>query len=74
MRTETTQFEASHGRKPRGFGNWFFEVVGTDGNGSFLTVTVEASGRFTEAKSRAVREFKRDCGQVETVVSVEVLP
>ncbi len=26
MRLETNEYEASHGKKPRGFGLWWFEI------------------------------------------------
>jgi hypothetical protein len=31
MRIDTENYEASHGRKPRGDGYWFFFIKGRDG-------------------------------------------
>jgi len=31
MTFTTTKYEFAHGRKPKGRGNWAFEILGTDG-------------------------------------------
>lgn len=55
---DTTQYEFSHGRKPRGRGRWAFNV-----NGAVLWI----EGRLSEAK-KAVR------GEFPSAGKVEVLP
>ncbi len=69
MRTNTTQYEAAHGCKPRGRGLWVFELV-TNGNESF---TRKAFGKFGEAKAKAVSSFKKE-GKAKKVTEVVVLP
>lgn len=74
MRTDTTRYEATHGRSPRGRGLWFFQVAGTDGQGAWLTETMSANGSLAEARSQVVREFKAMNGRVKSVTEVVVLP
>ena len=51
MRFSTNQYEFSHGKRPRGFGMWAFEVKGHD---IFFTPPCT----YTEAKRHAVRHFR----------------
>ena len=51
MRVNTTEFEASHGRKPRGRGLWFFELVTATGRKSCA-----ANGIYSEALKHARRQ------------------
>lgn len=74
MRTETAKYEFAHGRKPRGCGNWGFEVVLTDGFGRYTTETVWVCDRFVAAKATACRRATAAVGGGVKVVSVEVLP
>ena len=36
MRVETSEYQFSHGRKPRGFGLWFFELTTPKGKREFI--------------------------------------
>jgi len=74
METNTEKYEATHGRKPRGYGMWMFEMVGTDGRGSWLRETVRATGTLAMARAAAVREFKASSGRIKSVDEVVVLP
>ena len=74
MRMDTTQFEFSHGKKPRGWGHWGFDVTASDGKGGLLTETVWASGTLSQAKVQALRTFSELLVRRVVVVSVEVLP
>lgn len=61
----TREYEAEHGRKPRGYGWWYFTFEGMD---------FSATGTLTEAK-RACKQHIRDIaphGYIETVyVNIE---
>jgi len=50
MRTNTNEFEFSHGRKPKGFGYWALELTGTDGQGRYTSQTYFESGNLAEVK------------------------
>ena len=62
MRINTSQFEAAHGRKPRGQGLWFFELVTAAGRKSCA-----CNGTYTEA-SRHARRQAGHVGATEIVV------
>ena len=64
MEVNTNQFEFSHGRKPRGRGNWGFEFRRSP-NEDHLTFW--HMGTYSEAKRAAVREAKA-CGAWTVVV------
>lgn len=74
MRTNTEKYEGVYGRKPRGYGMWMFEMVGTDGRGAWLRETVKATGTLAKARSAAVMEFKASIGRIKSVEEVVVLP
>ncbi len=63
MRVETGTFEFAHGRRPRGRGNWAFELVRENCH----TLTVWHMGTYSEAKREAVRQAK-ECGASYVVV------
>lgn len=74
MRTNTLKYEASHGKKPRGYGLWFFEILATDDRGAYLTETIDRYGTLSEAKRLAVSSLKSMVGRVKTIVEITVLP
>ena len=74
MRTETTQYECSHGRTPKGYGMWALVATGTDGKGSYTSETYFITGNFGEARKQAAKRLKQDCGAVKTVTEIAVLP
>ena len=74
MKTIIHDYMCVYGKPPKGFGNWAFDVCGTDGEGRYTSEVVWATGRFAEARKQAVREFKAMVPSVKTVVSVIVLP
>ena len=51
FRFTTNKFEASHGRKPKGFGCWAFQL-GAESTNLFFA----PAGTFTEAKKAAKAE------------------
>jgi hypothetical protein len=63
IRFETGKFEASHGRKPKGAGNWAFTVNGKE-------VWVKGMKSYTDAKKQMSKDYKND----KNVFSITVLP
>ena len=63
IRFETGKFEASHGKMPKGQGNWAFEVKGK-------TIWVKGMKSFTDAKKQIKKDYKND----KSVFSITVLP
>ena len=63
IRFETGKFEASHGRKPKGTGSWFFEVKGKQ-------IEVKGMKSFEDAKKQMKKDYKND----KNVFSITVLP
>jgi hypothetical protein len=74
MITNTSQYEFSHGHKPKGRGLWMFEMLFTDGNGSYSTETVQADGTLSEAKRAAWSRIRSEVGAAKSLVEVTVLP
>jgi len=73
METNTRQYEAAHGKLPKGTGMWALKLIGTDGNGSYTNVTYYIHGKLNEAKKEAVSRMKSEISRVKKVVSVTVL-
>lgn len=74
MRISTEKYEFTHGKKPRGFATWFFEMTFTDGNGRFSTETVSSAGTLSEARKLAWHQIKTMCASAKTLTEVVVLP
>lgn len=77
MRVNTTEYEFNHGKKPRGYGNWWFSVEYADraGRGSvvYITVDVSAVGTYTDARKAAIKDVRETHGATE-IIEVKVLP
>ena len=73
-KTNTSEHEASHGKKPRGEGLWFFKIVFTDGHGRYSTETVTVNDKLPKAKQRAWKHVKSICGGAKELVELIVLP
>jgi hypothetical protein len=73
MRTDTLEFEATWGKKPRGFGLWCFIVNGYDEKGHEQTERFFENGTLTEAKQKACRQFK-GMFDVKRIETVKVMP
>ena len=71
-KTNTSKYEAIHGKKPRGQGMWFFKIVFTDGQGRYSTVSV--IDKLPQAKKRAWKHVKSICGGAKELVELVVLP
>lgn len=76
MRTNTSQYEFSHGHKPRGWGWWMMEVhfYLAGGGGRLCAETMSAEGTMAEARAAIVRNLKRKTDCPVTVTEVVVLP
>lgn len=56
----TSEYEATYGKKPRGFGTWAFYIVctrGTDFNEPIMVV-----GKYSEARAKAIAQAKSQVG------------
>jgi hypothetical protein len=67
IRVETNTFEASHGKKPRGYGHWMFETCIT-GHGTPV-LNAGFTGMYSEAKRTAIK-WARSYGEI----AIKVLP
>ena len=65
MRIETSEYEFSHGKKPRGIGRWAFDFFR---NGSCTTEFCPYQCSLTEAKRWAQQEAK----QIGGIVKIQV--
>ena len=74
MAISTSQYEFSHGRKPRGHGSWWFRVTASNGDGSFTTDERSASGLLSEARRLVCRQMLAEVGGARKIVEVEVMP
>jgi len=74
MKINTTEYEFSHGKKPRGYGLWVFEVTGTDGNGAYTNEIYSISGKMGDARKEAASRLLHDCGAVKEITEVKILP
>lgn len=59
----TREYEASHGKKPRGRGVWWFDIDGNE---------FQAYGTLTEAKKQCVKHIKETVP--EGIIYVAVMP
>ena len=67
MRFSTIEFEFAHGRRPRGYGHWAFELRAI---GGLLLGKIQAPvGNYSEAKRWAVAQAR----QVGGVAEIRVL-
>jgi len=73
-RTNTEQFEFTHGHKPRGCGLWYFDLPFTDGGGRYSSETVAATGTLAEARQLAWKQVKATVGGARQLLEVDVLP
>ena len=74
----TDEYVRSHGRDPKGTGQWAFRIMGTDGLGSWTTLAdpwFAPCSTLTAAKKAAKERGKsmaRDIGRVREIV-IDVL-
>lgn len=71
--TETSQFAASHGKAPRGYGYWILDLVISNGRGDYTTEQFGRSGTLTEVRRAAVAHVKATIGEAKSI-TVHVLP
>ena len=74
MTINTSQYELSHGRKPKGRGLWALEITFTDNQGRYGTETVWANGTLAEARKIGWSQIKSTVGGAKQIVEVTVLP
>lgn len=73
IRTITADYEATHGKLPKGEGNWTLELTGTDCQGRFMKETYSEFGLLSTAKNAACRRMKQEVGGVKAVIQIKVL-
>lgn len=59
---DTSDYERSHGKSPRGYGNWMFCSV-RPGSSDYLDHLVSHTGRYADAKRFAVAYAATDGGK-----------
>lgn len=74
MIVKTSEYENTHGKKPRGRALWAITARGSDGRGRYTTETYYINGSLPYAKKEAVRQMKQEIGGVKMVTSLEILP
>lgn len=67
------QYIAAHGKAPKGYGAWAFEMDGQTKSG-YVTGTAWGQGTLTVARARALKEFKAENPDVVRVTRIDVLP
>ena len=76
----TTDFELTHGKKPRGKGNWFLSIKLSGPHGPLDTMFVNHNGTLSEAKKKAKYEANKmtdicfKLGKVINHVEINVRP
>ena len=73
-KTNTAQFEASHGRKPHGNGSWAFEITFGNRRGAYSTETVWEFGTMAKARKAAWKKVQQMCSEAKELVEITVLP
>jgi hypothetical protein len=73
VRILTSSYEFAHGRKPRGYGYWIFQVV-AQVDGKWVKHEIGDYGNYAAARKLAVKKFKDAHQGKVTIHSVEVLP
>ncbi|MBN1443725.1 MAG: hypothetical protein JXA90_13530 [Planctomycetes bacterium] len=54
IEVNTTRYEFSHGKQPRGYGWWAFDIIRYHGDGTRTRERVMRAGKYGEAKRYAV--------------------
>lgn len=63
MKLDTTEYFFSHGKEPRGYGNWFFDFKSSNGAATQKNFV----GKFSDAKKSALA-YARTISQCWTVI------
>ena len=76
----TRKYEMAHGKKPKGYGLWCFDVNGCGmhlSSQNSLSMQMQATGTLTDAKRKVKREIagmaKANYGVVAKYVNVDIL-
>lgn len=59
MRVSTTDYEFTHGRKPRGFGMWWFCISACHQETAPYVTMMTYTGHYSEAKAKAIKAAKQ---------------
>lgn len=74
METITSNYEFLIGKKPKGYGLWWFSITAEQTNGTFITKDYQAHGLLNEAKRKAVSRMRLDIPEIKKFIQVEILP
>lgn len=74
MRTNTKHFEAAHGKLPRGYAHWTFNVEMLDKFGNPLSREYTLEDQFAKARDMAGWLALRDVPRAVRVTSITVEP
>ena len=58
MRVETNAYEGAHGKRPRGFGAWYFEFTGTTESGVGFKSQATFTANYGMAAVKAMRHAR----------------
>jgi hypothetical protein len=64
MEINTRKFEAAHGKRPRGYGNWAFCPADKYEANDYLAHVMWFTGKYSEVKDRAARFFAGKTSEV----------
>lgn len=59
MRINNEVYRMTHGKAPKGYGYWLFEIIGIDKMGNTIVETVIGRGNLSRARERACELFGR---------------
>ena len=66
--TETTEYEFSHGKKPKGYGLWILSLAISDGRGSWTTEEYSGTGTLAEVRKLAVAHVRQTISRAAILV------
>jgi len=73
VKTNTWEFEAVWGHRPKGYGLWCFVVDGFDDKGQHQAERYFENGTVMDAKKKACHQFKA-AFNVKRIETVKVMP
>lgn len=69
--TDTSNYEHAHGKKPKGFGCWYFNAVVSDDQGSYSDLgTRFSTASYAQAKRDVLVQFKQEANNISRAKSL----
>lgn len=72
--SDTSLYRSAHGVEPKGFGLWYFTIMGITNSNCRTVGEHWARGNLKDARRQAVRDFKAACGERVQVLEVVIQP